>query len=156
MPGLGLALRIREYGGTGGSKTNVCLDTVGLSGTVIGYHTGLGIGSSKLTETADGTLFYGFYWDYPAVKGDFYIKWGTDGKVKLDDIDQIFIEGPDNGIGIAQWNQSELAYVATDLVAAEKLKIAYDAGELEPFCFSMLVLPTEFIRISYTTMLIGA
>ena len=140
----------------GGSTENVCLDTIGLSGTVIGYHTGLGIGSVKPAETVTGIPLWGFYWDYPAVKGDFFIKWGADGKTHLDDVDQIFIKGPDNGIGVAQWNEAELAYIATDLTAAEKLNIAYDAGTIEPLCFTMLILPTEFIRISYTTMLIGA
>jgi len=155
MPGLGLALRIREYG-SGGGNANTCLTTVGVSGTVIGYHTGLGIGSAKPSETVTGIPLYGFYWDYPAVKGDFFIKWGADGKTKLDDVDQIFIKGPEGGIGVAQWNQAELAYVATDLEAAEKLNILYDAGTIEPLCFGMYILPTEFIRISYTEMLIGA
>ena len=147
-----------NFGFLGGrsSVINACLTTVGLSGTVIGYHSDLGIGSVKPGETSTGVPLWGFYWDYPAVKGDFFIKWGADGKAKLDDVDQIFIEGPEDGIGVAYWNQTELAYIATDLEAAEKLNILYDAGTIEPLCFGMYILPTEFIRISYTEMLIGA
>ncbi len=155
MPGLGLALRIREYG-SGGGNANTCLTTVGLSGTVIGYHTGLGIGSAKPTYTANDVLFYGFYWDYPAVKGEFFIKWGDDGKTKLPDVEQVFIKGANGDTFVATWDAAELAYTHTDLAKAQELNVMYDAGIIEPKCFTMLILPTEFIRISYTEMLIGA
>ena len=140
----------------GGSTENICLTTVGLSGTVIGYDTGLGIGSVKPESTSTGVPLYSFTWDYPAIKGDFYIKWGANGKLHLDDVDQILIKGPTGKVGVAYWEQAELAYIVTDLAMAQQLNTAYDAGELEPFCFTMLILPTEFIRISYTEMLIGA
>ena len=138
-----------------GESYNVCLPTVGVDGTVIGYHTGLGIGSAKPTETASGIAFYGATWDYPAVKGDFVFQFGIEGKVKIPDVEELFIRRAGNTFGVAPWDDTINAYVVTDLAMAEQLNIAYDAGELEPFCFLMMVLPTEFIRISYTEMLIG-
>ncbi len=141
---------------SGGVGDNACLTTVGVSGTVIGYDTGLGIGSVKPTQAADGTIWYSFTWDYPAVKGEFSITWGIDGKFKVPDVEQIFIKGPTGQTDIAEWDDTANAYLVTDLPMAEMLNEAYDAGELTPFCFTMLILPTEFIRISYTEMLIGA
>ena len=147
---------LQAYQCSGESAHNTCLTTVGVDGTVIGYHTGLGIGSAKPEATVTGIAFYGFTWDYPAVKGDFLIQWGANGKFKVPDVEEIFIKGPNSEVGVAPWNDTANAYVVTDLAMAEQLNIAYDAGELEPFCFLMMVLPTEFIRISYTEMLIGA
>ena len=143
-------------GGGGVSTANTCLPTVGVSGTVIGFDTGLGIGSAKPTHTASGVLLYGFSWDYPAVKGEFFIKWGADGKVQLPDVDQIFIKGVSGHTFVATWDAAAFAYTYTDLAKAQELNTLYDAGTLAPKCFTMLILPTEFIKISYTEMLIGA
>jgi len=150
-----LDLHLGSFQAKPGTRPNMCLDTVGLSGTTIGYHTGLGIGSVTPSATPTGIALWGFYWDYPAVNGDFFIKWGADGKTKLD-VDQVFVKGTSGDTFVATWDAAELAYVFTDLVMAEHLNSLYDADKLEPFCFTMLILPAEFIRISYTEMLIGA
>ena len=139
------------YGG------NACLTTVGVSGTVIGYDKGLGIGTVKPEQAEDGTIWYSFTWDYPAVKGVFSLTWGADGKHKIPDVDGILIKEPfGNKTWVATWDDTANAYLFTDLTKAGELNTMYDAGELNEFCFTMLILPTEFIRISYTEMLIGA
>ncbi len=141
----------------GGGYSNICLETVGVSGTVIGFHTGLGIGTVNPTHTADGTLFYGCTWDYPAVTGKFLIQWGDAGDEQLTDVSRILMKSK-NGVevGIAIWNDTDKAYVFTNLENAQQLNDAYDANEIEPFCFSMLVLPSPFIRITYNQLLRGA
>ncbi len=143
--------------GSGEGSTNICLETVEVSGTVIGYHIGLAIGSANPTHTEDGTLFYGCTWDYPAVIGKFSLQWGDAGDEQLTNVDKILMKSK-NGeeLGIAIWNSTDKAYIYTNIENAQILNDAYDASELIPFCFSMLVLPSPFIRITYNEMLRGA
>ncbi len=141
----------------GGGSTNICLETVGVSGTVIGYHVGLAIGSANPDHTEDVTLFYGCTWDYPAVTGKFSLQWGDAGDEQLTDVDRILMKSKTGAeVGIAIWNDTDKAYVFTNLENAQQLNTAYDEGELDPFCFSMLVLPSPFIRITYNQLLRNA
>ncbi len=143
--------------GSGAGSTNVCLSTVGVSSTVIGFHTGLGIGSADPTHTAGGILLYGCTWDYPTVTGKFSIKWGVGGDEQLTDVDRILmISKTGIEVGIAVWNDTDKAYIMNNIENAQQLNDAYDAGELEPFCFTMLVLPSPFILITYNQLLRGA
>ncbi len=140
----------------GGNSTNICLKTVEVSGTVIGYHIGLDIGSAYPDHTKDDTLFYGCTWDYPAVTGKFSLQWGDAGDEQLTDVSRILMKSKSGvEVGIALWNDTDKAYVTTNFENAQQLNTAYDAGELDPFCFSMLVLPSPFIRITYNEMLRG-
>ncbi len=143
--------------GSGGGSTNACLSTVGVSGTVIGFDTGLGIGSADPTHTASGILLHSCTWDYPATTGKFSIKWGDAGDEQLTDVTRILMVSK-TGVetGVALWNDTDKAYVFTNIENAQQLNDAYDASELEPFCFNMLVLPSPFILITYNKLLRGA
>ncbi len=143
-------------GKSGGGSINLCLQTVGVSGTTIGFHTGLGIGSSDPTHTADGTLLYGYTWDYPVVDGKFTIQWGTAGDEQLENVTNILIVSKTGAeVGVVEWDDTNKAYLFYNTENAQQLNDAYDAGELDPFCFSMYVLPSPFIRITYNELKTG-
>jgi len=138
------------------SNSNVCLTDIGVSSTVIGYDIGLGIGSTKPDKAPDGTLFYGFTWDYPAVKGDFIIKWGIDGKQQLTDVQSILVTNKDNAEAfVAHWDESSSSYKATNIIYAEGLNTGYDSGEIPPWCFNMFILPDLFIHYDFVELKTG-
>ncbi len=135
----------------------VTLSQIGVSGTVIGFHKGLGIGEVSPAFTITGIPLYGFYWDKPAVTGKFFIKWGINGDVKLPGVDQIHLEtvsgAPLPGNSVAVWSEPDKAYVLTNLPMAQHMNQEYTAGNIPPFSFHMAILPDPFIRITYAQLM---
>ncbi len=155
MQKLTLGLRLDEIGNRM-DRSNVCMTSAGISGTVIGFDVGLGIGEVNPTQTRDGTPLYSFTWDYPAVKGDFVISWGLTGETLLTDVSSILVVNPDGTEAfIAYWDDGTKSYNATSLVYAQALNESYDAGELEPWCLNMLILPGLFIHYTLNELLTG-
>ena len=155
MRKLTLGLRLDEIGSDSGN-INICMTGVGVSGTVIGFDVGLGIGEVKPTTTKNGTPLYSFTWDYPAVKGDFVISWGIAGETQLIDVNSILVSNPNNTeVFIAYWDDSTKSYNATNLVYAQELNTHYDLGELEPWCLNMFILPDLLIHYTFNKLLTG-
>jgi hypothetical protein len=115
---------------------NLCLETVGISGGVIGYDTGLGIGSGDIESVPDDIFFYGFTWEYPVTTGDFSIKWGLAGTTKLPNIDGILIIMNNVKVGISEWDAGQQKYIFNNAALANDLNTKYDDGTLTPLCFS--------------------
>jgi len=146
-----------NFGFSGGDngKGNVCLTTIGVSGTVIGFDTDLGIGSSDPIETEDGIFFYAFTWDYPATSGSFTIKFGLDGKEQIsasdsEKLDKILVT--DSGrieAFIATWDEVLLCYTAKNLTYAAVLNQKYDNGLIPPWCYNMFAVPNKFIEYDF-------
>ncbi len=141
----------------GGLAGNVILSSIGVSGTVIGYHKGLGIGDVQPAFTITGIPLWGFYWNKPSTDGKFYIKWGTNGDEKLPNVDEIHLEtasgAPLPGNEVAVWDDVVKAYIVVNLPMAQHLNQEYDAGNIPPFEFHMTILPDPFILIKYTQLL---
>jgi len=136
-------------------ESNICLTTMGVSGTIIGYDTGLGIGSSKPSTIADGTPLYGFTWEYPTVKGEFLITWGIDGKQQVTDVTRILLTYMGQEAGIAEWDDTAAAYTLIDLDMSANLNTLYDEGEIPPFCFGMYTVPSLFIHYDFAELKTG-
>ncbi len=146
--------RTAKYVSTGDIVT---LSQIGISGTVIGFHKGLGIGEVSPALTVTGIPLYGFYWDKPSIDGKFYLKWGVNGDVKLPGVDEMFLEtvqgAPLPGSDVAIWSEPDKAYVLTNLPMAQHMNQEYDAGHIPPLSFHLRMLPDPFIIITYAQLM---
>ena len=119
----------------------VCLPTIGVSDTTIGFHTGLNIGSINPIKIINSPMFYAFTWDYPAVEGKFKIQFGSNGKTQLPRIVEILIVDSERAETIILlWDKETLSYNTSNIELAQKLNSDYEADNEMTWCNSMTLL----------------
>ena len=128
--------------------TNVCVYVVGSSGDKRGYIKG-STGSITPNATWGGIEIYEMTWN--VVTGEFIISFGDSGTTYIDNVDNILITHHTVPKGnMATWDESQTAYVFTDLVLAQ-----YIDSNADRACFWIKHEPTQIYSYNFASIQTG-
>ena len=130
------------YGNIAGGVNNICITTIGNSGTEYGFRSG-SFGEASPGAGVDGTELYDFSWD--TATGIFTVAFGVAGATLIDNVNYMIIRHnsiPDANIA----NVDVTDYTFTDGTLATALAL------LTETCFDVVFVPTLIMDLDFNTL----